>query len=178
MSTVLHGSMYVVAALLLAACVAPKLTVKPEATANPETSWKLITPNDAPRYNLKPGQSASLPEPLIGRFAPPAYPPSLAHPGMPVVLIKAQLVFAASGRVQGVFILTDSFTGSDKTLFEDAVRKAALQWVFTPLIFEQSIGGSGSTPVTFKREAKPFSLWFEFRFAMVNGKPTVSTSKR
>ncbi|MGH8114972.1 MAG: hypothetical protein ACREPS_07975 [Rhodanobacteraceae bacterium] len=165
------------ATLLLAGCVTPKVVVKPQPTTNPETSYKLITPKSAPHYDLKPGQSATLPEPLIGRFSPPEYPSSLAYPGMPVVRIKAQLVFASSGHVQDVFILTDSYAGAGKTLFEDAVRKAAMRWAFTPLVFEQSVGG-GATPITFKREAKPFSLWFEFRFAMVNGKPSVSTSKR
>lgn len=177
MKNVLPGLSCVVAVLVLAACTAPKVAVKPEPTANPETSWKLITPKDAPHYNLKPGQSATRPQPLIGRFMPPKYPPSLAHPCMPVVLVKAQLVFAGSGHVQGVFILSDSYTGSGHALFEDAVHKAAVQWVFTPLIFEQSVGGE-AMPITFKRETKPFSLWFEFRFAMVDGKPTVSTSKR
>lgn len=177
MKLVLCGLSSVVAALLLAACAASNVAVKPEPTAKPETSYKLFTPKDALHYTLEPGQSATLPHPLIGRFAPPAYPPSLAHHGMPVVLIKAQLVFAASGHVQNVYILSDSYAGADRTLFEGSVRTAAMQWVFTPLMFEQPVGGGG-TPITFKHEAKPFSLWFEFRFAMVNGKPVVSTSKR
>ena len=177
MRKTLRGLSCVAVALLLTACAVPKVVVKPQPTINPETSYKLLTPKNAPHYDLKPGQSATLPQPLIGRFAPPEYPPSLAHSGMPVVLIKAQLVFAASGHVQGIFIVSNSWTAAGHALFEDAVREAAMEWVFTPLVFEQPIGGGG-TPITFRRETKPFSLWFEFRFAMVNGKPTVSSSKR
>jgi hypothetical protein len=164
--------------LVLAGCVTRSLPKPaPQSIANPETSYKLITPPDAPHYTLQPGQSASLPVPEIGHFAPPVYPASLAHPGMSSVVVKAQLVFGSDGRVSEVVILSDSCTGAGHTLFEDAVRAAAKGWAFTPLVFEQSVGG-GDTPVTFRREAEPFSLWFEFRFDMANGKPVVQTVKR
>lgn len=146
-------------------------------TANPETSYRLITPPDAPHYSLQPGQSASLPAPVIGHFAPPVYPASLAHPGMPPVEVKAQLVFGSDGKVEGVYFMPDSYAGAGQALFEDAVRAAAKDWAFTPLVFEAYTGG-GKAPVELERTAKPFSLWFEFRFDMVAGKPVVETVKR
>lgn len=178
MEKILRGLLCVAAALLLASCAAPKLAVRPTPTANPETSYKLITPPDAPHYTLQPGQSVALPKPKIGYFAPPVYPPSLAHPGMPPVQIKAQLVFATSGQVQNVYILSDSYAGAGHALFENAVRDAAKGWVFTPLVFE-SYSAPAMDAGTLQREARPFSLWFEFSFRMVNGKPsTVVTRKQ
>lgn len=146
-------------------------------TANPETSWKQITPPGAPHYSLQPGQAASLPTPVIGRFEPPVYPPTLAHPGMPPVTVKAQLVFDASGKVSGVYVLSNSYTGAGHALFDDAVRAAAKDWAFTPLVFTETHGG-GATPVALTHEAKPFSLWFAFHFDMVDGEPVVETVKR
>lgn len=161
--------------IALAACSETRTVLKP--TANPRTSYKLITPPDAPHYKLQPGESASLPGPEKGLFAPPIYPPSLARPGMPPVRVRAQLVFDTQGHVSEVVILPDSYAGPGHVLFEDAVRSAARDWAFTPLVFEERTGG-GDTPVTLKREARPFSLWFEFRFDMVDGKPVVETVKR
>lgn len=173
------GAMRVVVALAavsgLAGCVAH--AVKPHGpVAKPETSYKLISPPGAPQYALKPGQSASLPAPLIGYFAPPVYPPSLARRGMPLVVVTAHLVFDANGKVEAVAIVSDSYAAAGHALFEAAVRKAAGEWVFTPLVFAETTGGDGR-PLTLKREAKPFSLWFEFRFVMVDGKPAVETVK-
>lgn len=167
---------------LLLACIVTALSacstrtvLRP--TANPATSWQQITPPDAPHYNLQPGQSASLPAPQIGRFAPPLYPPTLAHPGMPPVTVKAQLVFDANGKVSGVYVLSNSYAGAGHALFEEAVRAAANDWAFTPLVFTETHGG-GAAPVTLTRKAKPFSLWFAFHFDMVDGKPVVETVKR
>lgn len=161
--------------LLLSACAATVTSVAP--SANPETSYRLITPKDAPHYTLEPGQSAAEPKPLIGYFVPPRYPPSLARPDMPVVQVKAQLVFDEVGHVRETLILSNSYSGAGGELFDDAVREATAQWAFTPLVFEQTVGGGSGVPVTLKREAKPFSLWFEFDFRMVGGKPTVSTTR-
>lgn len=164
--------------LLLAACSAtmPTKTITP--TANPETSFEMIAPKDAPHYALQPGQSASLPRPVIGHFAPPQYPSRLAHAGMPPVTVKAQLGFDTSGHVQNTWILSNSYTGAGRELFADAVRQATARWVFTPLTFEETTGGGASAPVTVEGGAKPFSLWFSFHFTMVDGKPAVFTIKR
>ena len=167
-------ALLVIPVISLSAC-GTRSVLKP--TANPETSYKLITPPDASHYTLQPGQSASLPAPVIGHFTPPAYPASLAHPGMPPVVVKAQLVFGSDGKVQEVVILADSYAGAAHALFEDAVRMAARNWAFTPLVFEECTG-DGSAPVKLERNAKPFSLWFEFSFGMADGKPIVETVKR
>lgn len=163
-----------IAVFVFSAC-STQTVLKP--TAQPQTSWKLITPPDAPHYALRQGQSAQLPKPVIGHFAPPVYPISLAKPRAAPVVVKAQLTFGADGRVNGVYLLPDSYAGPGHLLFEDAVRAAVADWRFTPLVFEQC-----SYPAmeagTLQREAKPFSLWFAFHFAMVDGKPVVEAAKR
>lgn len=50
---------------------------------------------------------------------------------------------------------------------------AAMQWKFTPLWVQKSNGDG-----TYELTAKPFSLWYAFRFKIVNGKPIVETAKR
>ena len=172
----LHPAIASLALLLISisACT-PRTVLKP--TAQPQTSWKLITPPDASHYALRQGQSAQLPKPVIGHFAPPVYPESLAKPGAAPVVVKAQLTFGADGRVNGVYLLPDSYAGPGHLLFEDAVRAAVADWQFTPLVFEQYSNpamGAG----TLQREAKPFSLWFAFHFEVVDGKPIVETVKR
>ena len=149
----------------------------PKPVASPETSWKLVTPPDAPHYALQPDQSAKLPVPVIGHFAPPAYPASLAKPGAAPVVVRAQLTFDTAGQVDGVYPLPDSYTGPSYRLFEHAVRVAVAQWQFTPLVFEQ-YSDPAMDAGTLQRKAEPFSLWFEFRFEMVNGKPVVESKRR
>ncbi|HEX7326741.1 MAG TPA: hypothetical protein VF292_15535 [Rhodanobacteraceae bacterium] len=162
----------------LAACTpAPAVKPPPRPTASPETSYRLITPPGAPHYTLQPGQSASLPEPEVGHFAPPVYPAALAHPGMPPVVIKAQVTFGADGKANGVYVLSDSYAGAGHALFEDAVRKAAGAWQFTPLVFA-SYGDPAMDAGTLQSIAKPFSLWFEFSFRMVDGKPSTAVQRR
>lgn len=165
-------------AIVLSACtLVPAVEPPPAPSANPETSYALITPPGAPHYTLQPGQSAQLPQPQIGHFAAPVYPVSLAHAGMPPVTIKAQVTFGADGKATGVYVLSDSYTGAGRALFEDAVRKAAGAWRFTPLVFA-SYGNTAMDAGTPQRTAKPFSLWFEFSFRMVNGKPSTAVQRR
>lgn len=162
-------------AALTACSMKPALKPTPKPTANPETSYKRITLPGAPHYTLQHGQSAMLPKPEAGHFAPPVYPVSLAHPGMPLVVVKAQLVFGKDGKVHDVVILSDSYKKAGHKLFEDAVRTAAIHWAFTPLVISEYVDDANT--VTFKRTPKPFSLWFAFRFAMVNGKPNTSVAR-
>lgn len=151
--------------------------IVPKPTVNPETSYKLITPPDAPHYTLRPGQSAKLPKPIIGYFAPPVYPAALVKLGMPLVVIKAQVVFGADGNAQHAYILSNSCTGTGSGMFADAVQAATAGWRFTPLVFEQ-YGKPTMATGALQTTTKPFSLWFEFDFRVVDGKSTVETVKR
>lgn len=161
------------APFVVAAC-STRTVLRP--TTKPETSWKLVEPAGSPQYALQPGQSAVEPEPVIGHFAPPMYPPALVRRGMPPVTVTAQLAFGTDGKVYSVRIVSNSYAGVDHALFADAVRTAAKDWVFTPLVFEAYVGDAGARPAL-QRTPKPFSLWFEFHFDMVAGKPVVETLK-
>ena len=158
----------------LAACSTTTTRLVP--TAKPETGYKVYTPKGAPHYALQPGESAQLPQPVIGRFAPPVYPAPLMKPGMPPVVVRAQVVFGADGRAQHAYILSNSYAGADAGRFADAVQAATAGWVFKPLVFTEYTR-SGSASASIRRMAKPFSLWFEFDFRVVNGKPVTVVVK-
>jgi hypothetical protein len=107
----------------------------------------------------------------------PLYPPSLVRPGAAAVTVVAQLVMDEKGRVIGVYPSSDTERGPNRVLFEAAVRKAAMQWSFSPMryvhvCFENCPDGP------YRITAKPFSLWYVFHFSIVNGKPVVETVKR
>lgn len=163
------------ATLILVAGCSTRTVLRP--TARPETSYRQITPPDAPHYALRPGQTASLPTPEIGYFAPPTYPAAWVKPGAPTAVLKAQLAFGVKGRVTAVYFLDGSYAGPGRAAFEAAVRSAVDGWRFTPLVFE-SWSDPGRAAGTLARKAKPFSLWLEFRFAVVDGQPVVQTLKR
>jgi hypothetical protein len=103
----------------------------------------------------------------------PVYPPSRVHPDAAPVMVVAQLVMDKDGHVQGVYPVSDTGNAEDHALFEAAVEQAAKQWTFTPL-WVQKPNGDG----TFELTARPFSLWYVFRFRVVDGKPIVETVKR
>ena len=137
----------------------------------PKTSYEMVVPKGVRRYSLAPGETAMRPEPA--RQVAPVYPPSLLRPGAKPVAVVVQLTVDKQGRVYGVYPVSDTSKGPEAGLFEAAIRHAAMQWTFTPLWMETP-NGDGTLDLT----AKPFSLWYVFRFKVVNGKPIVITVKR
>ncbi len=87
--------------------------------------------------------------------------------------VVAQLVMDKDGNVQAVYPVSDTDKTTDHALFEAAVADAAMQWTFTPLWMEKPNGDG-----TYELTAEPFSLWYVFRFKIVDGKPIVETVKR
>lgn len=162
---------WVIATLLIAISACSSRTVL-KATANPETSFREVAvPDDVPRYALAPGETAL--KSYVQRQVAPVYPPTLVHPDAAPVVVVARLVMDAEGRVESVHPVSNTDTGPDRTLFEAAVEQAAMKWAFTPMWIDKR-QPDGMT----LRTSKPFSLWFEFRFAMVDGEPTVVTERR
>ena len=164
--------------VLLGLCIAvsacgTRTVVQPEL--NPETSYRQLVPEGAARYTLAPGESAA--QPVLRRHDPPVYPSVLVHAGATPVTVVAQLIVDSAGRVQRVVVTSDSAREADRPLFESAVRKAAMQWVFSPLLLRHRTNGSNEE-APFVTTAKPFSLWFAFRFEVAGGKPLVRTEKR
>ena len=137
----------------------------------PKTSYEMVVPNGVLRYTLASGETAVRPEPA--RQVAPVYPPSLVRPGARPVTVVAQLTVDKDGSVYGVYPVSGTSKGPQAGLFEAAVRHAAMRWTFTPLRMKTPKGDG-----TFDLTAKPFSLWYVFRFSLVNGKPIVETVKR
>lgn len=153
---------------LISACNT-RTVLKPNP--QPKTSYEMVVPKGVLRYTLAPGETAVRPEP--GRQVAPVYPPSLLRPGAKPVTVVAQLTMDKQGRVYGVYPVSDTSKGPEASLFEAAVWHAAMQWTFTPLWVETPKGDG-----TYDLTAKPFSLWYVFRFKVVNGNPFVETVKR
>lgn len=140
-----------------------------------DVSYHEFVPDTAIKYSLQPGEGATRPELIKGRN--PIYPASLLDDHHVPVTVTAKIVADESGHVSSVVI--DSYEGnqSEYDLFATAVREAALQWEFTPLLIEkQVVLPNGARGLTTKRY--PFSLWYIFTFKIVNGKPQVSASKK
>ena len=131
----------------------------------------MIVPKGVLRYTLAPGETAVRPEPVTQ--VAPIYPPSLVRQDAEPVTVVAQLTVGKDGRVYGLYPVSDTDKGSDAGLFEAAVRHAAMQWTFTSLWMQKpKLDG------TYELTAKPFSLWYVFRFTVVHRKPVVETVKR
>lgn len=137
----------------------------------PKTSYEMVVPKGVLRYTLAPGETAI--KPLPRKQVSPTYPPSLVHPGAKPVTVVVQLTMDKQGHVYGVYPVSDTSKGPDAGLFEAAVRHAAMQWTFTPL-WMKTPKGDGTHDLT----AKPFSLWYVFRFKIVDGKPIVEAVHR
>ena len=157
-----------VATIVLSGC-GTRTVLKPNP--QPKTSYEMVVPKGVLRYSLSPGETAV--QPIPDKLTAPAYPPSLVHPGASPVTVVAQLVMDKDGDVQGVFPVSDTADAADRALFEAAVEHAAMQWTFTPLWMEKPNGDGG-----YDLTAKPFSLWYVFRFRIVDGTPIVESARR
>lgn len=137
----------------------------------PKTSYRQLDPGNAPHYTLAPGDRAV--QPILQKRVLPVYPPALVRTGAAPVMVVVQLVMDKDGKVEAVYPVSDTDHGPQHTLYEAAVEHAAMQWTFTPL-WVQHPNRDG----TYLQTTKPFSLWYTFRFAVVDGKPEVETAKR
>lgn len=148
-------------ALLLPAC----------ATAPPATDTRdyqgrshyqpLEAPAGSDRYTLTPGESHTAP--ILERNPAPVYPPGLVDLALPATTVTARLSVGDDGHVHAVYIRDNDADVAHRQAFDRAVRESTSRWLFTAL----TIGG----------KAQPFSLWFVFRFEVVDGTPKTSTSQ-
>lgn len=145
-------------------------------TASPsgDVSYEAVEPPPGPhaRYQLKAGQSA------LGakeeKRVIPTYPKALIGRGLAPVSVTATLVVDRQGAVKRVLIEGEDTDDATTRAFDAAVRKAGLQWHFTPLrIGTLEIGPDGTRWFVGNKAAKPFSLRYRFHFKLVNGKPVV-----
>jgi hypothetical protein len=158
-----------IAAILVSGCGTQR---ERKPSVQPRTSYEeMAAPAGVLHYTLKPGETAV--KPVLDKQISPVYPPTLRRPGAAPVTVVAQLVVDENGRVKAVRPQPDTAASQAGALFEAAVDRAAMQWVFTPM-WVQHPRGDGTYQVT----QRPFSLWYVFDFKMVNGKPVVESGKR
>ncbi len=165
------------AGLALCAC---NHAVKPTATP-PETqvAFRLSAAGgQTPRWEMHKGESANIPAMIVHEA--PAYPESAVALRLPLVVVEAKVIVDAEGQVSEVRIVPAEATPL-RDLFEEAVRTGVGQWRYTPLEFTRwkDVLDAHGNVVDAKREAverKPFSLDYEFRFELRDGKPFVGTA--
>ncbi|NII10869.1 hypothetical protein [Oleiagrimonas sp. C23AA] len=145
-------------------------------TASPsgDVSYEAVEPPPGPhaRYTLKAGQSA------LGakeeKRVIPTYPKALIGRGLAPVSVTATLVVDRQGAVKRVLIDGEETDDATTRAFDAAVRKAGLQWHFTPLrVGTWKTEPDGSRWFVGNKAAKPFSLRYRFHFKLVDGKPVV-----
>ncbi|MBN8887298.1 MAG: hypothetical protein J0I77_16365 [Rudaea sp.] len=166
-------------AFVLAGCVHE---IKPEhAPPRTKVAYKASVDPQATHYEEKDDESTTIPQP--GDNPPPVYPPSMIALHLPLVMVKAKLIFGAQGTVEEVRIVPADPASPRPVEFDEAVRDAVRGWFYTPLTFtrwEEVKDAEGnivdSRPASI--EKKPFSLDFDFRFELRDGKPVVGAMTR
>ncbi|MEX1829797.1 hypothetical protein [Luteibacter sp. CQ10] len=157
---------------ILTACHAPSRSVrepaKPDRTGT--VSYTALLTGADSQYKLKRAEHAFGAQPVTND--PPVYPASLVARQLPEVTIRIKAIVDEQGRVTEVRDL-DTSTDPNHVAFVSACRDAVMHWSYTPMtVVDELDDGHGN--ITQKRKNAPFSLDYAFRFALVEGKPTVS----
>jgi outer membrane biosynthesis protein TonB len=158
----------------LAACA----SVPPSAPAPPppagEVNYHAVENKDARHYQLTPAETTV--SPAIGPHnEPPIYPAALLARELPPVTVRATLIVDAHGRVTAVHFAEHDRDDPVRAAFERAVRRATRQWTFEPLLIQHWKPTADGGAKVVRSEPMPFSQAYDFRFALRNGKPVVTT---
>jgi hypothetical protein len=169
-------------AILLGACTQ---TIKPSATLpvapQAQVSYRALVDPGTPRYEERDDENSTTPIPLDN--AAPMYPENLLPLHLALIKVKAKVVVDRAGKVSEVHIAAPDAASPHYAEFEAAVHDALLRWRFTPLTFTRweyvedkqgNVVDSRAVAV----ESKPFSLDYEFRFELRDGKPVVDSAAR
>ncbi|QNK03763.1 hypothetical protein H8F01_09245 [Dyella telluris] len=130
--------------------------------------------DDIKHYQLALGQVAIG---AVPRENPaPGYPAPLLDRRLPPREVEARLIVDETGKVTEVRIADETQADADTRLFDDAVREAALRWVFAPLHVSQWASDADGNEHEVSAEERPFSVDYVFRFAWKDGKPVSDAS--
>jgi len=160
-------------ALVLTACHAPqKPSGKPGAPDRAGTvSYEELPAFAENQYKLKRDEHSFGAQPV--EHDAPTYPASLVALQLPEATVRVKAIVDEQGRVTEVRDL-DTSTDPNHVAFFSACRDAVMHWSYTPMtVVEEFDDGHGN--ITQKRKNAPFSLDYGFRFALVEGKPLVSS---
>ncbi|WP_233171811.1 hypothetical protein [Dyella sp. ASV21] len=156
--------------VLLAACAsAPSNTASPRPATEVDAAHRAADRGEVAHYELALGQVSTG---AVPREHPaPVYPVALREARLPPQEISARLIVDAQGRVSEVCI--DGANPADplRSPFDAAIRAAALQWTFEPLMVSQWAADANGNTHEVGRQAQPFRFDVVFRFAWKDGKP-------
>jgi hypothetical protein len=164
-------------AIWLGACTqAIKPSAPPTTAPEAHVSYRATVDPGTPRYETKDDENSTTPLPLDNPA--PIYPENRVPMHLALVSVKAKLVVGGDGKVNEVHIPAIDAASGHPAEFDAAVRAAVLRWRFTPLKFtrweyvEDKQGNVVDSRVI-AVETRPFSLDYEFRFELRDGKPVV-----
>ena len=144
------------------------------AQATGEASWKAVVPPGTKRYQLAFGDVSS--GATLAQRVSPVYPPELLTTCPAPVRVLALVIVDKAGKVAEVRVAGESAADAMRRRFIDAVRSAALRWVFVPLQVTHWAADADGNSHAVDSEVQPFSLSYQFDFACHAGKAAVSTS--
>lgn len=157
---------------LLAGCASTRFI--PPAPATGDASWQLAVPAGTQRYQLAMGEISSGGTP-IQRVAP-LYPADQLAACPPPQEVPALLIVDRQGEVGEVRVVDEALADASRRAFIGAVRVAALQWRFNPLLINRWAADADGNSHVVDSETKPFSLHYVFRFECHAGKSIVSSA--
>ena len=158
-----------VASAVLTACASTPTPAPARPSTEGDTSYRAVAKERMQHYPLALGEistGAALQDHLA-----PIYPPSLLDARLPPQEVEALLIVDTEGRVSEVRIAGEAQADPQRRLFDDAVRAAAMQWVFEPLHFSQWAADANGNTHEVSSDTRPFSQDYVFRFAWKNGQP-------
>ncbi|WP_426701273.1 hypothetical protein ACPPVV_18205 [Rhodanobacter sp. Col0626] len=158
--------------LMLAGCAASRPAPMPSPPATGDASWREVVPPGTVRYQLAMGEVSSGGTPF--QRATPVYPPELLVRCPPSQEVPALLVVDKKGAVAEVRVMNEAQATASRHAFIAAVRAAALQWQFNPLLVNHWASDADGNSHVVDSETKPFSLTYEFRFECHAGKASVT----
>jgi hypothetical protein len=164
------------AASLLVGCAA----TRPDSAAAPaqgDTTWHAVVPEGTRRYELALGEVSS--GAALAHRVAPVYPPALLAACPPRVEVRALLVVDAAGKVDEVRFdearIAEDGAAAGRRPYIEAVQAAAKQWIFVPLQVERWAADASGESHVVDRQARPFSLAYDFHFECHGGAAAVTT---
>lgn len=164
----------VLLSMALVGCASvPPASPSPSSTG--DATWRMVVPEGTARYELAMGDVSSGATPF--KRVTPTYPDSRLAACPPPQDVQARLIVDQAGKVGEVRVADEATPDAGRRPFIAAVRAAALQWEFSPLLISHWAADADGNSHVVDSEAKPFSLDYVFRFECHAGKSTVSTAR-
>jgi len=132
--------------------------------------YQELVPEHAPRAELAEGENVLPPVLDPEHVIAPEFPAERLGTDDLTVQMLARLVIDAEGRVNDV--LFDEAAQDDALEpFRAAIRAAALQWEFLPMIIVKAPQPTAKGGMRRQHVPTPVSLWYQFEFTIRNGQP-------